>query len=54
MMINLLIEYLQNNPERYEYQRLIELPDDISDDFLNNLEEHYIEELKTFAYDNRV
>lgn len=44
---------LQNNPERYEYQRLIELPDNISDDFLNNLEEHYIEVLKTFAHDNR-
>lgn len=44
---------LQNNPERYEYQRLIELPDNITDNFLNNLEEHYIKILKTFTYDNR-
>jgi len=44
---------LQNNLERYEYQRLIELPDTISDNFLNQLEEHYIKILKTFTYDNR-
>ena len=43
---------LQNNPERYEYHRLIELPDDIPNNFLNDLEFYFIDLFKTYAYEN--
>lgn len=43
---------IQNNPERYDYYVLIELPDDFDGLDLGKLEEHFIEILGTYRYDH--
>lgn len=43
---------LQNNRERYDYVKLVELSDDFTDDDLNDLESVFIDELDTYHYDN--
>lgn len=43
---------LQNNRERYDYVKLVELSDDFTDDDLSNLESLFINELNTYHYEN--
>lgn len=44
---------LQNNPRRYEYQRIIELDDSTEEYYLNDLESYFIKLFQTYAYENR-
>ena len=42
---------IQNNPDRYIYHILLEVPESFSTEEINDLEKHYINLLKTFKYD---